>query len=178
MSIQVTTLKGTNSIASDRITINDNFDITKDAINDLLGIVDTTTGKFDNTGVGSNSTITTEGITITLDGLEIQDGNGTGANINIQNGYIKLATNGKYIELGSDGSKIEDNIISASNHVLDLQTGFVGLGIPKLPTAQITGLVTVLTNLGANAPAMIVYDTDAKQYKGWNIGTLQFVALS
>jgi hypothetical protein len=170
MSIQVTTLKGTNSIASDRITINDNFSINTDAINDILGILDTTTGKFDNTGIGANSTITTEGLTITLNGLEVQ---GTG-NINVSNGYLKLATNGNYIELGANGSKIEDNVISAGNHVLDTQTNFVGLGIPKRTTAQIATLTTDLTSLGANAPAMIVYDTDAFKYKCWNFDTATF----
>ena len=171
MSIQVTTLKGTNSIASDRITINDNFSINTDAINDILGILDTTTGKFDNTGIGANSTITTEALTTTgTFGVDVQ---GTG-NINVSNGYLKLATNGNYIELGADNSKIEDNVISAGNHVLDTQTNFVGLGIPKRTTAQIATLATDLIGLGANAPAMIVYDTDAFKYKCWNFDTATF----
>lgn len=166
MSIQVTTLKGTNSIASDRITINDNFDITKDAINDLLGIVDTTTGKFDNTGVGSNNTITTEALTtIGTFGVDVQ---GTGS-INVQNGNLKLATNGNYIELGADSCfiKDDDSLVSTlgpTAHLLDVSDGFAGITIARRTTSEIASLAG---QLGVNGPNILVFDSDTNKFKGW-----------
>ena len=50
MAISVTVLQGTSSVSADRITLNDNFAIVEDGINNLLGILNTNTGKFDNTG--------------------------------------------------------------------------------------------------------------------------------
>ena len=47
MAITITTLQGTNSLSADRITINDNFKINTDAINNILGVVDTTIGLID-----------------------------------------------------------------------------------------------------------------------------------
>lgn len=164
MSIQVTTLKGTNSIAADRITINDNFSITKDAINELLGIIDTTTGEFDNTGVGANSTVTTEGITVTINGIEVQAGD-----ITINNGNIILAPNSKYIQFGADSAKLKQLPYgagaTANLHVLDTSEGFSGVSVPSL---TVTDLNTLGTNLGATGPNVITFDSTNSKFKGWN----------
>lgn len=167
MSIQITTLKGTNSLSADRITINDNFKINTDAINNLLGIIDTTTGKFDNTGVGADSTITTEGLTITTGaGIELQSGS-----ITLNTGNILLNSDGASIGLGSDNSKIIDKIVAIgasgpnSTHIIGA-TGFIATEIPSMTTAELTDVG--VNGLGATGPYVITFDSDTANFKGWN----------
>lgn len=62
MAINITTLKGTNSVSSDRITINDNFNILKDTTNDILSFLEVNTGVF--TGL---TNITTQNMTVSND---------------------------------------------------------------------------------------------------------------
>ena len=110
MAITITTLQGTSSLSADRITLNDNFKINTDAINNILGVVDTTTGTIDNTGVGTNNVIKTEGLTTSgtaNNGIEVQTGN-----INITSGSFRATTNGSFLELGADGSKIIDTVVT------------------------------------------------------------------
>ena len=64
MAISITTLKGTNSLSADRITINDNFNVNTNAINELIGILNTTTGKF----------VRTKRIVMTPDEVDQQNG--------------------------------------------------------------------------------------------------------
>tara|TARA_R110000796_G_scaffold44977_4_gene109249 strand:- start:5531 stop:6061 length:531 start_codon:yes stop_codon:yes gene_type:complete len=176
MAIQVTTLKGTNSLSADRITINDNFSINTSTINDLLGILNTTTGKFDNTSVGVDNTITTDGITIKDSGIDIQKGN-----LNITDGIIILPKDGAYIELGADGSKIVDKVVAVganSTHIVGV-TGFIAIEVPKMSTVELTDVGTNgLVPLGATGPAVITYDTTVNKYKGWNLSTQSWDLLS
>jgi hypothetical protein len=164
MAINIKTLKGTNSISADRITINDNFKINTDATNNLLAVVNTTTGKINNTGIGADNTITTEGITITTSGLDIQNGN-----LSLSLGNIVLATDGAYIELGTDNSRLTDNIIAIgasgpnSNHYLELEN-FIGVSMPRLTTVEINNI----TGVGTTGPNLITFDSDTDQFKGWN----------
>ena len=72
MAITIKTLKSTSSISADRITLNDNFAIITENVNSILGIVDISTGKIDNSNIGSDNTITTNGITIKESGLDAQ----------------------------------------------------------------------------------------------------------
>ena len=163
MAITVKTLQGSNSLSADRITINDNFKINTNAINNLLGIINTTTGKFDNTGIGADNTITTDGITIKTSGLDIQ-----GGDINVEDGVIKLLTDGSSIELGSDNSKIIDTLVSIgasgpnSNHVVGFEN-FIALEIPRMTTLELTNVI-----LGATGPNLITFDSTANKFKGWN----------
>ena len=48
MAITLTTINGTDSVASSRITINDNYSTIGNALNSVLSIVDIATGKIDN----------------------------------------------------------------------------------------------------------------------------------
>lgn len=160
MAISITTLKGTNSLSADRITINDNFNVNTNAINELIGILNTTTGKFDNTGVGADSTITTEGITIsTTKGVDVQLGN-----INVENGNITLKKDGSSIELGTSSSKIVDTVITVGSdtyHAL-LFENLVGIQAPNVTENTLNAIgVTGTSNL-------IVFDTTNSKFKGWN----------
>tara|TARA_Y100001937_G_scaffold116495_1_gene168495 strand:- start:395 stop:910 length:516 start_codon:yes stop_codon:yes gene_type:complete len=163
MAITITTLQGTNSLSADRITINDNFKINTDAINNILGVVDTTTGLIDNTGVGSNNTIKTDGIVLTTSGVDVQ-----GGNVSISSGSFKATTNGSFLELGADNSKIIDTILPVGtggpspSHIIGA-TGFIGIQISEMTTTERTAVT-----LTATSPKIITFDTDLNKFYGWN----------
>lgn len=165
MAITITTLQGTSSLSADRITLNDNFKINTDAINNILGVVDTTTGTIDNTGVGTNNVIKTEGLTTSgtaNNGIEVQTGN-----INITSGSFRATTNGSFLELGADGSKIIDTVVTVSSvnkHILGT-TGFVGTQISEMTTAEITAITSLLTT---TSPKILTFDSTLKRLKFWN----------
>ena len=165
MAITITTLQGTNSLSADRITLNDNFKINTDAINNILSVVDTNTGLIDNTGVSTNNVIKTEGLTtsgLNNNGIEVQTGN-----INITAGSFKATTNGSFLELGADGSKIIDTSFTVSavtKHFIGT-TGFSGIEVPRMTTADITTFGSSLATKN-----MIVFDSDSgvNKLKFWN----------
>ena len=165
MAITITTLQGTNSLSADRITLNDNFKINTDAINNILSVVDTTTGLIDNTGVSTNNVIKTEGLTTSgsnNNGIEVQTGN-----INITAGSFKATTNGSFLELGADNSKIIDTVVTVSSvnkHILGA-TGFVGTQISEMTTADITAITSLLTT---TSPKILTFDSTLKKLKFWN----------
>jgi hypothetical protein len=158
MAIQITTLKGTSSISADRITLNDNFKIITDTINQLLGIVNVVTGKIDNSTVGTNGTITTNGITVNISGLEI-----VGGDINLGNGNLIIAKSGSYIKLGQDNSQIKDTLIGSS-HILEFPN-FAGISLPRLTTSNITNITGGLSETGPN---IMVFNTDTNKPQIWN----------
>jgi hypothetical protein len=164
MAITIKTLKGTNSLSADRITINDNFKINTDAINGLLGIVNTTTGKIDNTGVGADNTITTDAITVKTSGIDVQNGA-----VTVQKGEIKLPKDGASIEMGTDGSKIIDVIqtfgATAPNggHAVKFEN-FIAIEVPSMTNAEVLDM----TGLGATGPYYIAFDTTQSKFKGWD----------
>tara|TARA_Y100000389_G_scaffold68599_1_gene65064 strand:- start:2182 stop:2706 length:525 start_codon:yes stop_codon:yes gene_type:complete len=163
MAITITTLQGTNSLSADRITINDNFKINTDAINNILGVVDTTIGLIDNTGLGgSNQTIKTEGIVLTTSGVDVQ-----GGNVSISSGSFKATTNGSFLQLGADNSKIIDTIITvgAVNKHFIGATGFDGIQISEMTTAEITAITSLLTT---TSPKILTFDSTLKKLKFWN----------
>jgi hypothetical protein len=154
MAISLTTLNGTDSIASARITINDNFSTLGSALNSVLSILDIATGFIDNTSYGSNNNIRTESITATT-GITISSGN-----LTISNGNAVLSGS---IQLGS-GTNVNikknlHNLTSGTIYTLDVSgsTGITGstpvgaLVIPRLSTASYTDIRT--PELGS-----IVYD--------------------
>ena len=173
MAISVTTLQGTSSIAADRITINDNFATVVEGINNLLGILDTTTGKFDNTGVGSNSVIVTEGLTVTTDGIDV-----TAGDLGLDAGNILLNADGSYIQFGSANSQLAELLLAkisvpSTNFSAFDFSSFDLVKFPKLTTAEIADIDT--TNLvGGEA----VYDSDLnvpKMYNGTTWKTIAYV---
>jgi len=135
--IEVTELKGTNSIASDRITINDNFSIVTNGVNNILGIINIETGKIDNSTIGSDNTIVTRGITVTELGIDLTTGN-----IALNDGNILLNGENSYISFGQiTPSKIEhitvpsiSNPTTVFSNKLDLGT-FDTLGVARTSTA-------------------------------------------
>jgi hypothetical protein len=155
MAITLTTLNGTDSIASARITINDNFSTISSALNSALSIIDIATGLIDNTGYGSNNNIRTETLTATT-GITISSGN-----LSVSNGNVVLSGN---IQLGSGTNvtikKNLHNLSTGTIFTMDVSgaTGITGpspvgaLAIPRLPLATIQDIRN--PELGS-----IVYDT-------------------
>lgn len=150
-NIQLTTLLGTNSVASDRITINDNFSILKDNLNDVLSIV-----KTDINSIGdSNNRVSLFGSTIDI--LN-----------NIQLGSTSRIKFGNNIELGVNNYDTFNTLYLEN---------ISGIEVPKLSDIDIEDFKTELENISnvADRPAVIVFDTDTNEFKGYN-GT-DFVVL-
>lgn len=157
MAITLTTLLGTDSIAANRITINDNFSTLRSALNSVLSIIDISTGAIDNSSFGSSNTITTQGITI----------NGSGG-VSVTTGSIAVSTGnvtlGGYIEFGlSSGVKISKESKTYGGGTLSTLSvsgtaGLTGSGaigyftVPRMTTTNIKSIENPA--LGA-----VVYDT-------------------
>ena len=106
MAINTTTLNGTDSVASSRITINDNFNTLVDALNDVLAIIDIATGKINNYGYGSNNDMETEDLIVRGSvggGIDVISGN-----INVGNGNVIIGgTSGSgYLRIGTGSNAI------------------------------------------------------------------------
>jgi hypothetical protein len=67
MSISVTEILGTDSLAGSRLVINDNFNVLADAVNDILVYLNTSAGTFTNL-----TSITTNGLTVGLSSPKLQ----------------------------------------------------------------------------------------------------------
>ena len=102
MAITLTSLLGTNSISSDRITINNNFSAVGNATNLLIQIVNISTGAIDNSTFGAAPTIRTIGLTAnTISANTITaSGNIVGGNL-ISSAYVRCAED-SYFGFGTD----------------------------------------------------------------------------
>jgi len=142
MAINTKNVLGTDSVSSSRITINDNVNTLKEALNDVLSIIDTSTGAINNSVYGSTNTIKTKGITVTTSGITIQAGDITSTlgDIVLDSGKIKL----KNIELTQS--------IDGSSTIFSI--GASGMG---LPTASATGDFASIS-----APTLFFDTTDEK----------------
>jgi hypothetical protein len=164
MAITLTTLNGTDSIASSRITINDNFSTISSSLNSLLSIIDIATGYFDNTGYGSNSNIKTENLTVTgSSGLTVSSGSITLSTGNfVLGGYvqfgsgtnIRIKTNTKSLSGGGNVKALDVSGATTYNGNGDL--GY--LAIPRKPTS-------FLNTIQGPELGSIVYDTTTNQLK-------------
>jgi hypothetical protein len=67
MSISVTEILGTDSLAGSRLVINDNFNVLADAVNDVLVYLNTSAGTFTNL-----TSITTNSLTVGLSSPKLQ----------------------------------------------------------------------------------------------------------
>jgi len=155
MAISLTTLNGTDSIASSRITINDNFTTASSAINSVLSIVDIATGFIDNTEYGSNNSIKTENLTATS-AITLSSGNLTLSNGNIiTSGSLQLGA-GTNVSINknshplSSGSLFSLNVSGSTGITGDSPVG--ALNIPRKSTATYEDIRN--PQLGS-----IVYDT-------------------
>ena len=105
MAITTTTLNGTDSVASSRITINDNFNTIKSALNDVLSIIDIATGKINNSIYGSNNDIETEDLIVNGSvggGISVLSGN-----VTVSTGSITINASHLQIGSGTNSVKIE-----------------------------------------------------------------------
>lgn len=159
MAISITTLNGTDSVSSSRITINDNFTTVLTALNKVLNIIDISTGKITNYGKGTNPDIETEDLTIkgsTNGGIIVESGN-----ISLQGSSNLTLTNGKITIKSATIEGVSRTAGSSTLPTLNFSgvasaTGGVGtvgyLTIPRLATATIQAIST--PHLGS-----LVYDT-------------------
>jgi len=167
MAITITTLNGTDSIASSRITLNDNYNTIVSALNSVLSIIDIATGKIDNSSYGSNNDIETEDLTVrgsTGGGISVITGN-----VTVSNGSVIIPNTG-YFEIGSGtGVKIEKitkNLSSGNIPTWNISgigtTGASGpigyITMPRLNTATIEDIQE--PQLGA-----VVYDITTSKLK-------------
>jgi hypothetical protein len=135
MAITLTSLLGTNSISSDRITINNNFATLSNAVNLLLQITNISTGAIDNSTFGSGNSIRT----VTLNATNTTSTNLTVTNnITISSGNV-IATNGviqcgnnKWFQFGADPtftiSKAVRSYGSDNTYIMDLSGSNGGSG--------------------------------------------------
>ena len=174
MAITLTTINGTDSVASSRITINDNYSTIGNALNSVLSIVDIATGKIDNFNFGGSNT------TIESGDLIIHGTAGTGGisvltgNVVTQNGNIIAggSSGSGYLELGLNSGvkiqKVTKNLTTGDIPTVDFSgaggatgaTDSAGsiayLTIPRQPIATITSIQN--PQLGA-----LVFDTTNKK---------------
>lgn len=148
MAIDLTLMNGTDSISGSRITINDNFQVLEDVLNQLLSVFNVETGKFNNYGYGSDNDVETEDLIVrgsTSGGITVVSGS-----ITLSNGNVVLPGAG-YVEFGSGSNtklqRATKNFFVASGNIPTLNfagvgttggTGPIGyLGIPRLDTSSI-----------------------------------------
>lgn len=169
MAISLTTLQGTDSVASSRITLNDNFNTVLSALNSVLNIIDISTGKINNYGYGSNNDMETEDLVVrgsSTGGISVLTGSITvnTGNVNVTLGKIQIGsgTNAAPIERISKSFHSGAGtlpIINFSGTSATGGTGTVGYLIPpKVTTATIENIAT--PHLGS-----IVYDTTTNKLK-------------
>ena len=90
-------MTGVNSVSASRITINDNFTTLENVINNMLSMIDITTGTFDNSAYASENNVITSKIKITTGNATIDNGN-----VIISNGDINLNGIAPKIDFGSN----------------------------------------------------------------------------
>lgn len=154
MAILTTTINGTDSVSSSRITINDNFNTIVDALNDVLSIIDISTGKINNYNYGSNNDIETEDLIVrgsgANGGISVLSGN-----VSINNGNLVIGSTAGYVQIGGGTNSIRIERInrtftsgniqtvnltgSTAGNVLSTPVGYVS--IPRLTTAELQSIV-------------------------------------
>jgi len=156
MAITITPLNGTDSISSSRLTINDNFNICKNAINNIITVLSQSTYSFNN--VSQGGTISTTGLTIAGSaGITLNLGN-----LSIANGGISAvgATFTGDVKLRGDVLFGATTIDLAGNGSITYVT------LPKMTTAQIkntSGPVgAIVYNIDLNVPCYCIGGTSWK----------------
>ena len=142
MAITTKDILGTDSISASRITINDNVNTLKSATNNVLDIIDTSTGAIDNSTFGSLKTIKS-GIITANTGI-------------VSGGYITLSSATSVINLGS-------SVIEALTFNTNPVVGITAFGV-VLPKA-VEGDFGVLV---AGDIGIAFYDTSIDKIKFWN----------
>jgi hypothetical protein len=172
MAITTTTLNGTDSVSASRITLNDNFNTIKSALNDVLSIIDIATGKINNYGYGSNNDMETEDLIVrgsVSGGINVISGNvavGAGNVVIGANNYLQIGagSNSIYFEKSTRTYAVSGTIptinFSNSGSTGPTASGVVGyMTIPRMTTADINSIISPLEG-------SLVYDVTTKQFKG------------
>ena len=172
MAITTTTLNGTDSVSASRITLNDNFNTIKEALNDVLSIIDIATGKINNYGYGSNNDMETEDLIVrgtVGGGINVISGNvsvGTGNVVIGANNYLQIGagSNSIYFEKLTKTYAVSGTIptinFSGSGATGPTSSGTVGyMTVPRLTTADINSIISPLEG-------SLVYDVTTNQFKG------------
>lgn len=184
MAINTTTINGTDSVASSRITINDNFNTIADALNDVLSIVDIATGKINNYGYGSNNDMETEDLIVRGSvggGIDVISGNVQVGNGNIiiggtsGTGYLRIGTgtNAIFFEKIAKSFAISTGSIATVNLSGSGATGGTGpvgpVALPRLDLAtvkdianpQIGSIVNIVNTGGTGSYLAVCMETGA-----------------
>lgn len=162
MAIELTSIIGKTSLSASRININDNFITIKEAINDLIDIVNISDSSIITNTINTNSIIIsgdsiTNAVTINAGNLKITTGN------------LVLGLSGQ-IEMGSNIfiNKIPKNMGTSTIYELNLSGSAVGTNsliktilLPKAITTEISAIVTP-------SEGTIVYDSTTKSLKLYN----------
>lgn len=128
MAILTTTINGTDSVSSSRITINDNFNTIVDALNDVLTIIDISTGKINNYNYGSNNDIETEDL--------IVRGSGANGGISVLSGNVSV-NNGNVVIGGVSSSGFLQ--VGGGNNAVFVERISRPLNAGSIPTVNLSG---------------------------------------
>lgn len=172
MAITTTTLNGTDSVSASRITLNDNFNTIKEALNDVLSIIDIATGKINNYGYGSNNDMETEDLIVRGSvggGINVISGNvsvGAGNVVIGSNNLLQIGsgTNSIYFEKLTRTYAVSGTLptinFSGSGVTGPTASGPVGyMTLPRMTTADINSIVSPLEG-------SIVYDLTLNAFVG------------
>jgi len=175
MAITTTTLNGTDSVSASRITLNDNFNTIKEALNDVLSIIDIATGKINNSTYGSNNDMETEDLTVKGGSTSGSSINVISGNVTVGAGNIVISGTTNYLQVGAGADSISFQkltkvyAVSASIPTINFSgsgltgptaSGPVGyMTVPRMTTAHINSIISPLEG-------SIVYDISTKQFKG------------
>ena len=135
MSVQLTTMKGTSSIASDRITINDNFKIVADTIDEIGSYLDYDAGTI--TGILSISTRTLT----------------ASAGIDLTAGTLSIPVNSK---ISLNGTDMKGSVVGTSSIKMVSINSILNLGILSASDLNI-----VATQSVGSTAAYLVFAYDA-----------------
>ena len=170
MAITTTNLNGTDAVSASRIVINDNFTTIKEALNDVLNIIDIATGKINNYNYGSNNDIETEdlivrgsgGINVTSGDVDLAAGNVTlSANSYLRVGGVSAAIYFQNLSKTYAGTGTIPTInFSGASATGPTSSGPVGyMTVPRLTTTDIDSIISPLEG-------SLVYDVTTNQFKG------------
>ena len=140
MAITTKDILGTDSVSASRITINDNINTVKEAVNDVLDAFDTSTGKFDNSAYGgSGNEVKTKKLVVTSGGIT------SASNATITTGNLAVSTG--IISIGTTTFTTTSNVIAIDAYAMDF---------PK---------TTTLGALTASDAGRVYYDNSSGQNK-------------
>lgn len=134
MAIALTTMTGADGVRSSRAVINGNFSTVSNSMNKILTVIDTTTGKIDNTTLGSNNTIKTKAIELTEGDVGINLGNAV-----ISVGHVQLNGATAQVQYGSNVFTGKQTINATSDYDY-LTVGGSGISHPVLVAADVADI--------------------------------------